>query len=93
MKNSITAVNQYNYTEIKSTDLFNSEVGTLIFRSALLKYIASEKEEIVQEFETFINLQVKAEDFIERLCEKYPTFAEVLSSEMKFFSKELSEIF
>lgn len=75
------------YTSNESL-LFTEEVGTLVFQSALMKYLASESEEVTREFETYINLQVGSEKFIENLCEKYPAFGEILNEEMVAFMSE-----
>ncbi|MCB9810857.1 MAG: hypothetical protein H6779_00850 [Candidatus Nomurabacteria bacterium] len=71
---------------------FAEEVGTLVFQSALMKYLAITPEETSREFESFINLNVGAENFFEILCEKYPDFCELLDEEMKAFQSEVSSI-
>ena len=72
--------------------LFTEEVGTLVFQSALMKYLASESEEITREFEIYINLQIGSEKFIENLCAKYPQFGEILNSEMLAFRSEFETL-
>ncbi|MBP9836431.1 MAG: hypothetical protein KBC78_01205 [Candidatus Pacebacteria bacterium] len=72
--------------------MFTEEVGTLVFQSALMKYLASESDEVTREFETYINLQVGSEKFIENLCTKYPTFGEILNFEMMAFKSELESL-
>jgi hypothetical protein len=79
------------YTSDESL-LFTEEVGTLVFQSALMKYLASEKEEVTREFETFINLQIGSEKFIENLCQKYPSFGEILNNEMLAFQSEMESL-
>ena len=72
--------------------MFTEEVGTLVFQSALMKYLASGSDEVTREFETYINLQVGSEKFIENLCTKYPTFGEILNFEMMAFKSELESL-
>lgn len=79
------------YTSDESR-LFTEEIGTLVFQSALMKYLASESEEVTREFETYINLQVGSEKFIENLCTKYPVFGEILNTEMLAFVSEFKSL-
>lgn len=72
--------------------LFTEEIGTLVFQSALMKYLVVESEETVREFETYINLQIGSNNFIETLCKKYPSFGEILNSEMLAFKSELQSL-
>jgi hypothetical protein len=72
--------------------LFTDEVGTLVFQSALMRYLAIESEEIAREFETYINLQIGSEKFIESLCAKYPKFGDILNSEMLAFRSEFETL-
>ncbi len=71
---------------------FMGEVGTLVFQSALMKYLAIETDDVVHEFEAFINLRVGSEEFIADLCQKYPLFGEMLNDEMMAFQLELDSL-
>ena len=57
-----------------------------------MKYLVTESEEVTREFETYINLQIGSESFIENLCTKYPGFAEILNFEMRAFKSELESL-
>ena len=72
--------------------LFTDEVGTLVFQSALMKYLATEEEGVAREFETYINLQVGSEKFIENLCIKYPAFGQILNTEMLAFMSKFKSL-
>ena len=82
-------INDFQSAEVM---MFTEEVGTLIFQSALMKYLVTESEEVTREFETYINLQIGSESFIENLCTKYPGFAEILNFEMRAFKSELESL-
>lgn len=82
-------INDYQSAEAM---MFTEEVGTLIFQSALMRYLTTESEEVTREFETYINLQIGSESFIENLCTKYPHFGEVLNFEMLAFKSELESL-
>lgn len=83
---------QINNFQSAEAMMFTEEVGTLIFQSALMRYLSSESEEVAREFETYINLQVGSEKFIENLCTKYPNFSEILNFEMLAFKSELESL-
>ncbi len=70
--------------------LFMEEVGTLVFQSALMKYLAIESEKTAREFEIFISLNIRSDEFMENLCTKYPLFNEMLNSEMNAFRSEIN---
>ncbi len=80
------------HLEDEQQQLFLEEVGTVVFQSALMKYLAVETEEVASEFETFINLQVGSPDFIESLCLKYPSFGEALNEEITAFTAEINSL-
>ncbi|MEZ4104515.1 MAG: hypothetical protein R3B60_04515 [Candidatus Paceibacterota bacterium] len=68
---------------------FAGEIGDTIFESALIRYMAGESPETVEEFETFINLNAKAEDLLEKLYEKYPEFGKILDEEALAMKEEI----
>jgi hypothetical protein len=74
----------------EENQLFIEEVGTLVFQSALMKYLAIESEKTAREFETFINLNIGSDDFMESLCTSYPLFNEMLNTEMNAFRSEMN---
>ncbi len=74
----------------EENQLFIEEVGTLVFQSALMKYLAIESEQTAREFETFINLNIGSDDFMENLCTNYPLFNEMLNTEMNAFRSEMN---
>lgn len=71
---------------------FMNEVGTLVFQSALMKYLAVTAEDRVREFETFINLQINSNNFFENLQTNYPDFGGFLDEEMKAFHGEVKSL-
>lgn len=83
-----TNLDDYNTEE---GQVFMNDVGTLVFQSALMKYLALEEEDKLREFETYINLQVGAENFVEELYANYPKFGEILIGEMTAFKSEMEE--
>lgn len=74
----------------EENQLFMEEVGTLVFQSALMKYLAIESEKNAREFETFINLNIGSDKFMENLCTSYPLFNEMLNTEMTSFRSEIN---
>lgn len=90
MNNKIS-LNLSNYQSAE-TAMFTEEVGTIVFQSALMKYLTSESIDVTREFETYINLQIGSEKFIENLCHKYPSFGEILNFEMLAFKSELESL-
>lgn len=74
----------------EENQLFMEEVGTLVFQSALMKYLAIESEKTAREFETFINLNIGSDEFMENLCTNYPLFNEMLNTEMTAFRSEIN---
>jgi len=95
----ITDNTQKQLFSLSDTDLedgeiqsFMMEVGTLVFQSALMKYLAIEPEEKTREFEVFINLQVNSDNFMIELQKKYPDFTSILEEEMQAFQSEVNEL-
>lgn len=93
-KKDTEKMNLINQTDSMSEDEinFSAEVGDVIFESALVKFIASQSQEKVEEFETFISLHVNAEDFMEQLYKQYPAFAEILDEEVQAMNSELNSL-
>lgn len=67
---------------------FIAEVGTLVFQSALMKYLSGVEESESADFELFLSNNAEAETFIDILCAEYPDFEEILSGEIKSFQSE-----
>ncbi len=68
------------------------EIGSVVFESALLQYMAEVSEEEAAAFETFIEAHVSDEDLIGSLAAAYPRFGEILQAEMAVLQTELQEI-
>lgn len=69
--------------------LFLEEVGTLIFQSALMRYLTEKSESEAETFEIFINSNVGLESFVDALCLEYPEFEKILVEEMSAFRSEI----
>jgi hypothetical protein len=68
---------------------FLEEVGTLVFQSALMRYLAEHTDSEGDTFENFIQSHVASETFVEELCGGYPEFEELLNAEMQSFCHEV----
>lgn len=69
--------------------VFLADVGTLIFQSALMRYLALYPDSEVEEFENFIASNVNSDSFLDALCLEYPRFEELLVAEMIAFKSEI----
>jgi hypothetical protein len=65
------------------------EVGTLVFQSALMYYLASHDEAGNDQFETYVTEHVASESFMDDLCQEFPEFEQVLLAEMRAFQLEV----
>lgn len=65
------------------------EVGTLVFQSALMYYLASHDEAGNETFESYVSEHVTSESFMEDLCQEFPEFEQVLLAEMRAFQLEV----
>jgi len=68
---------------------FLEEVGTLVFQSALMRYLAEQTTSKGDNFENFIQTHVASETFIDELCRDYPEFEKLLNREMESFCNEV----
>ncbi len=68
------------------------ELGTLAFENALTAYLAESEFVQVEEFSNYLQTQSEEEDFLPKLCEKYPRFCELLQAETIALQAELAEI-
>jgi len=66
------------------------EVGTVIFKSTVLRYLSTISDEDALVFEAFVEVYSESEDFIDKLSVQYPEFKILLDEEMEAFQKELS---
>lgn len=71
-------------------EAFLEEVGTIIFKSTVLRYLNTIPDEEAEHFEVFIKEHSESENFIDELTNKYPEFKFLLDEEMEAFQKELS---
>lgn len=67
---------------------FLEEVGTLVFQSALMRYLSDTPDEEAINFEEFVSENVTQESFVNLLCAEYPQFEVLLVQEMKNLSTE-----
>ncbi len=70
---------------------FLEEVGTLIFKSTVMRYLSVLSPEQAQVFETFVKVHSESDNFIEELSKQYPEFKILLDEEMEAFNNELGE--
>jgi len=78
--------------EGEAEQAYLEEAGTLIFRSALMRYLVDITEEDAQELEYFIEKHIESEALIEKMCEKYPDFKEILEQEATAFGAEMNSV-
>lgn len=70
-------------------EAFLEEVGTLIFRSTVMRYLSTLSPEDSLQFEVFIKVNAEREDFIDLVSAQYPEFKILLDEEMEAFNNEL----
>lgn len=70
-------------------EAFLEEVGTLIFRSTVMRYLSTLSLEDSLQFEVFIKVNAEKEDFIDLVSAQYPEFKILLDEEMEAFNNEL----
>lgn len=87
-KNNLANLFVFSNPEGEDQQSFLEEVGTLVFQSALMKFIFVSDDAQVELFENFINENVSSDSFIEILCAQYPEFETILVSEMNAFQAE-----
>jgi hypothetical protein len=78
-----------NQSQVEEQEFIN-EVGTLVFQSAIMVFLATEGESKAEEFEDFVNKNVESNHFMEDLCEHYPEFEKILQEEMLAFQKKFA---
>lgn len=75
--------------EGQAQDVYMEEIGTLVFQSALMQYIATHSDDEAKIFESFVNQNIESESFLEILFSKYPLFEKFLTAEMQAFQAEI----
>ncbi len=75
--------------EGQAQDVYMEEIGTLVFQSALMQYIATQSEDDAKIFESFVNQNIESESFLEILFSEYPLFEKFLTAEMQAFQAEI----
>lgn len=70
---------------------FRDEVGTVIFQSALLRFVAEAEPAVVAGFESYVSTHAEKEDFLVTLAASYPRFQELLTEEASLLEKEMKE--
>ncbi len=73
----------------KERNAFMEEVGTIIFQSALMKYLIMVTDSKAKIFESFIFLNISNKNFVYLICKEYPEFESVLVSEIRAFQSEI----
>lgn len=71
---------------------FAEEVGSLIFQSALVRFIAEEEPATVASFETYVSTHAAEEDFLITLAAKFPNFQKFLTEEATLLENEIMEV-
>ena len=71
---------------------YYEELATIVFQSALMRYLASEDEFKAEAFNVFIETHPNPDSFLEDLCNKYPEFEKLLREEMLLLQKEIDEV-
>lgn len=75
--------------EGQAQDVYMEEIGTLVFQSALMQYMATQSDDDAKIFESFINENIESESFLEILFSEYPLFEKFLTAEMQAFQSEI----
>jgi len=83
------AINDF---ENEDHQAYMEEIGTLVFQSALMRFLVSESDEVAQSFENFIEKNVDSETFMQDLATEYPSFGQVLEEEMTAFSNQMKSL-
>ncbi len=68
---------------------FLDTVGTTIFESALVRYLADANEEEVQKFQSFIEEKQEEDNAFDQITAQFPKFAELLFEESSAFREEV----
>jgi hypothetical protein len=71
---------------------YSDELGTLVFQSALMRYLSIQDSEGVATFEGYIDTHVTEENFLSDLCVEYPAFERILMEEMETLQAELQSV-
>lgn len=67
------------------------EIGSVLFQSAAVRFIAELNEEAVPGFEAFLEKDAD-ESTMKRLVETYPRFAEILDEEVTAFRSDAAAV-
>ncbi|MEZ4195628.1 MAG: hypothetical protein R3B53_04555 [Candidatus Paceibacterota bacterium] len=89
--NSNDTANTHGVTD-DETQSFAEEMGTLVFQSALMQYLAEADESTATEFENYVEQNVAKESFIDDLCATYSDFEKILKDEIGLLQSEIKEI-
>ena len=72
--------------------IFAEEVGTLVFQSALMRYLQTIEDSEATAFESFVETHVMSDTFMDELCAEYPDFKNFLTDEMAAFIEEAKSL-
>ncbi|KKT79156.1 MAG: hypothetical protein UW75_C0024G0004 [Parcubacteria group bacterium GW2011_GWF2_44_8] len=86
--------NLFTFDENKTEEAerFLEEVGTLVFQSALMRYLAAHTDEESSVFEVYVEEHVAQPSFMDDLCLEYPEFENFLKEEMMAFSSDVHSL-
>jgi hypothetical protein len=86
--------NLFTFDETKSEEAekFLEEVGTLVFQSALMRYLAAHTDAEAVTFETYVEENVAHPSFMDDLCVEYPEFETFLKEEMMAFASDVQSL-
>tara|TARA_B100000508_G_scaffold74109_2_gene57714 strand:- start:8274 stop:8543 length:270 start_codon:yes stop_codon:yes gene_type:complete len=76
----------------QTDELFAEEIGAIVMESAALKFLSTIEPDQQEEFQNFVEANAAEEDLIEKIGQKYPTFLEVLQSEVESMQNDLENV-
>jgi len=76
--------------EGKDKEEFLEEVGSLVFKAALMRYLDKLNEDETRIFEAYMKVHAESETLFEDLAKTYPAFDVILGEEMKSLSDEIT---
>jgi len=82
----------FDETKSEEAERFLEEVGTLVFQSALMRYLAAHTDAESDVFEAYVDEHVTQPSFMEDLCAEYPEFENFLKQEMMAFSSDVHSL-
>jgi len=82
----------FDETKTEEAEKFLEEVGTLVFQSALMRYLAAHTDTEATTFENYVEEHVAQSSFMDDLCAEYPEFENYLKEEMIAFASDVQSL-